>query len=302
MGRTVANTIRELTKRHIDSGQGVVIGQCLSAVGWVQNTVPPQVEGTLELPMTDVAGAGIAVGISLTGLRPIFVIRFQSFLWLSASPLVNYAAKSKELFGYPAPVFIRAIGSEGGGSGPVHTNCFHSIFMHVPGMPVCAPMTPGEYEAIWNHFLAHDDPLFVSEHRRSYLNTEEIPDPIEDGAEITLYAMSTARFTATEAVAELRSAGIRCNLVNIIWLKPFALDERILAPLKASCRGIVLDSAYEIAGAARSIAYDLMIATGHPVRALGQEDRSPGVIRRLENGTPTVGRILNTVKDMLPPS
>ncbi|KAF0118872.1 MAG: putative transketolase pyridine binding domain protein [Rhodospirillaceae bacterium] len=76
MERTVANTIRDLTKRHIDSGQGVVIGQCLTAVGWVQNTVPPQVEGTLELPMTDVAGAGIAVGISLTGLRPIFVIRF----------------------------------------------------------------------------------------------------------------------------------------------------------------------------------------------------------------------------------
>ena len=42
MGKSVAETIRDLSKKIIDKNKAVVIGQCLSAVGWVQNTVPPQ--------------------------------------------------------------------------------------------------------------------------------------------------------------------------------------------------------------------------------------------------------------------
>jgi metal-dependent amidase/aminoacylase/carboxypeptidase family protein len=93
MERTVAETIKFLSKRLIDSNKGIIIGQCLSAVGWVQNTVPAQKKGIVELPMTDVAGAGFAVGASLANIRPIFILRFQSFLWLNASPLINHAAE-----------------------------------------------------------------------------------------------------------------------------------------------------------------------------------------------------------------
>lgn len=299
MAKTVADTIRELTREHIAERDGIVIGQCLTAVGWVQNTIPPQEEGMVELPMTDVAGAGFAVGAAITGARPIFVIRFQSFLWLNCSPIINHAAKAKAMFGYPAPVFVRAIASEGDASGPVHTNCYHSIFMHSPGIPVVAPMTPNEYVEIWDHYIEHDDPMMVSEHRRSYKNTEELPDIIDDDAEITIFAASAGRFSALEAVENLRAEGIKANLVNIVWLKPFDLTERVLAPLRKTGKGIFIDSAYEIAGAAQSIAYDLMMATGAPVRAVGMLDHSPGVAKHLENGTPDAARIAKEVKEMI---
>lgn len=299
MGPTVADTIRRLTKEHLDSGRGINLGQCLTAVGWVQNTIPEQVDGNFELPMTDVAGAGFAVGIALMGKRPILIIRFQSLLWLNASPIVNHAAKAKELFGVPCPVFVRAIASEGGGQGPVHTNCYHSIFMHMPGIPVVSPMTPKEYEGIWKHYLAHDDPMLVSEHRRSYRSADEIPDIINEEAEITLFAISASRFTAVEAIKLLKSEGIKANLVNLLWLKPFLLIDRILAPLMSSSCGIVIDSGYEICGASQSIAYDLMITSGKPVQAMGQFDRSPGVATYLENGTPKVERIVKAAKKMI---
>ena len=109
-------------------------------------------KGIIELQMTDVAGAGYAVGCALAGARPIFVIRFQSFLWLNSSPIVMHAAKTKEIFGYNCPVFVRAIASEGIGSGPLHTNCYHSPFASMPGLQICAPMTPYEYKNIWKAF------------------------------------------------------------------------------------------------------------------------------------------------------
>lgn len=299
MERTVAETIREITREHLEKRNGLLLGQCITAVGWIQNTVPPHCVGLVELPMADVSGPGFAIGAAIVGRRPIYVLRFQSFLWLAACPLVNYAAKAKEMWGRPAPVFIRAIATEGKGAGPIHTNCFHSLFMHMPGTPVAAPMTPREYEEVWRYYTTHDDPVLVSEHRRSYLSKEEMPDRLDPEAEITLYAISAARFNAIEAVGCLRKEGIRCNLIHLLWLKPFELTARVLEPLKNSGVGLVIDSAYEIAGASQSIAYELMFATGLPVKALGQFDRSPGTAVRLENGTPTPSRIVETVKDLL---
>lgn len=42
MEKTVAETIKTLSKKLVDKNKAIIIGQCLSAVGWVQNTVPPQ--------------------------------------------------------------------------------------------------------------------------------------------------------------------------------------------------------------------------------------------------------------------
>jgi acetoin:2,6-dichlorophenolindophenol oxidoreductase subunit beta len=299
MGETVADTIRELTRRHIAENDGLVIGQCLSAVGWVQNTVPEQELGIEELPMTDVAGAGIAVGAALTGRRPIFILRFQSLVWLNASPLVNHAAKAKAMFGYGCPLFIRASGDEANSLGPVHSGVHHSPFMYVPGLPVVAPMTPGEYRDVWGHFMAHDDPMFVSEHRNSYRNTEELPDQIEDGAEITVFAASASRFHAVTAVAMLRDEGVRVNLIHLVWLKPFNLPDGAAEALRASGAGLVLDSGYEVCGAPRSIAYELTHLTGVAVHAMALEDRSPGIAKHVENLSPQPDQIVHKIKSIL---
>ena len=52
MAKTVAETIREITQKHMDQNQGYVIGQCLSAVGWVLNTVPPRIKDTKYTPLS----------------------------------------------------------------------------------------------------------------------------------------------------------------------------------------------------------------------------------------------------------
>lgn len=294
--RTVAETIKEITRKHLTENNGLLLGESISAVGWVNNTVP-DVPGIVELPMTDVAGAGIAVGISLVGRRPIFVIRFQDFLILNGSPLIFYAAKIKELHGRSAPVFVRAIASDG--LGPVHSGVLHSVFMHFPGFRVCSPMTSNEYEEAWKDFMSHDDPMIVSEHRESYLNTEELNDVTVDGADVTLYAISSTRFQVGKAAQMLKEEGIKCNIVHLMWLKPFVMESRLTDPLLQSKRGIVIDSGHEIAGASRSIAYELMQATGIKVRALGLYDRTKCLCPPLQNKAPNANRIYEAVKEVL---
>ena len=294
--KTVADTIREITRRHLTENNGLLLGESITAAGWVNNTVP-NCPGIVELPMTDVAGAGIAVGAALAGRRPIFVIRFQDFLILNGSPLIFYAAKSKELHGRPVPLFVRAIASEG--LGPVHSGVLHSIFMHFPGFRVCSPMTSNEYEEAWKDFMSHDDQMIVSEHRESYQNTEELNDIITEGANITLYAISSTRFQVRKATQMLKEEGIKCNIVHLMWLKPFDLTSRLIDPLIRSKRGIVIDSGYEIAGASRSIAYELTQATGFNVKALGLYDKTKCLCPPLQNRAPEADRIYETVKEVL---
>lgn len=290
---TVADTIREISRRHLEENNGLLLGQSISAVGWVNNTVP-DCRGIVELPMTDVAGAGIAVGTAMVGRRPIFVIRFQDFLVLNGSQLIFYAAKSKELHGRSTAIFVRAIAADG--IGPVHSGVLHSIFMHFPGFRVCSPMTPKEYEAVWNNFMAHDDPMIVSEHRASFTNTKELADIVCTEADITLYPISATRFEAIKAAEMLAQEGICCNVVHILWLKPFTVDERMSRPLLKSGCGLVIDAGHEIAGASQSIAYELTQATGIPVKALGLSDATKCLCPPLQNRFPDADTIVNHVK------
>ena len=51
-------TIKETIRHHLKKNNGLVMGQCLTAVGWVGGTLPELYEkdGMIELSMADVAG------------------------------------------------------------------------------------------------------------------------------------------------------------------------------------------------------------------------------------------------------
>src|SRR3989344_8618042 len=146
MSELSRDVIKRISEEHLKKNNGLLLGQCLTAVGWVGHTIPEltEKEGLVELSMADVAGGGIAVGAALSGRRPIYIVRYQGFQWYNAPMILNYAAKSKELWGVACPVFIRSIAMEGG-IGPVASNSHHSIYTRMPGIAVCAPMSPTEY-------------------------------------------------------------------------------------------------------------------------------------------------------------
>ncbi len=300
MGRTVGETIRFLTRGHLEKGNGLLFAQCVTAVGWIGGTVPEMTEpqGIVELSMADVAGAGIAVGAALMGRRPIYVIRYQGFMWYNAAPLLNYAAKSKEIWGIPCALLVRSIAVEGG-IGPVAGGSHHGMVMRMPGMPVIAPMTPQEWTHAWEWFMEHDDPVYLSEHRRSFPIDFEMEPIMRSEPHVTLIPISAARLTAREAEGVLARHGIRCDVIDLTWLKPLSVPAGLLESLKTSGCGLVIDSDFEIGGCSRSIAYELMHSASVPVYALGLKDRTAGFAPHLDNGTPSADQIVDRVLELL---
>lgn len=301
---SLAETICEITREHLLTRNGVVVGQCLLRAGNVVGTIPEltKEQGILELSMADVMGSYIAVGFALAGRRPIYVVRYQGFQWFNAPALLNYARVSKEMWGRPCPVFIRSIGMDGSGGptiGPVASCSQHGMFTRMPRIPCCAPMTPGEYRKIWQYYLDHDDPLFVDEYRTGYPVNYEMPDIIRRNADVTLFPISSTRLNALKAADKLKSEDIICNVIHILWLKPFVVDEKILEPLEDSLfGGIVLDTDFEN-GTAKCMAADIMLQTSQKVRVLGLEERCHGFAPHFDNQPPSAEKIYSYVKRLI---
>ncbi len=292
------DTIKEIIKNHCENG-GMILGQCLSAVGWVNNTIDPETKNLIELPMTDVAATDIAAGAAVAGRRPILVIRFQDFLLLNGNALIVFAAKRKEIFGKSCPVFVRAIGREGKGTGNSHSGKLHSTFMHFPGLRIWAPITPMEYKACWNDFMLNDEPLICFEHQATFDNDEEFYSTFQKDADITIFAISFARINALKAIDILKKEGIVCNIIYLIQLRPYSVCDTVVELLRKSKRGLVVDTGFETCGAGRDFAYQLTQASGIIVKAIGLEDKSVGVAKGYENLTPSSEKIVETVKKMV---
>ena len=299
MAATVRDTIKEITRKHLTEGKGKCYGQCLTAVGWVGGTLPELYEedGMVELSMADVAGGSIVTGAALSGERSIYVVRYQGFQWYNAVSVVNYAAKSKEIWNRPCPIFVRSIAMEGG-IGPVAGSSHHSLVHRMPGIKVLAPMTPGEYQLAYDLYMAGDDPYYVSEHRKSYNNTEEFQDVINDEADFTIFPISITRFEMKKLLELAEQEGIKLNIIHQLWLKPFyIMDNWVPALTNSKYGGLVTDDDY-VEGVASSIANQLSVATGKVVRTLGLEPRTAGFYPSVDNLPPTAEQIIEKLKQI----
>lgn len=300
MEKNVRETIKEIIRKHLRQKKGKVFGQCLTAVGWVGGTLPEMYEkdGMVEVSMADVAGGGFAVGAALMNSRPIYVIRYQGFNWYNAPMIVNYACKSKEIWKKPCPVFVRSIAMEGG-IGPVAGSSHHSLYFRMPGVKICSPMTPKEYEAIYKKFMKDDDVYYVSEHRGSYNNQNELGNILVDKPDLVIFAISITRFEAIKALNILEKENIKISLQHILWIKPFEIDPKFIKNLKDSkFGGLVLDDDYEN-GVAKSIANELNIKSGKTIYTLGLKDKSAGFYPTKDNLPPNKIEIIKKIKKII---
>ena len=294
MGTTVRDTIKEITRKHLTEGKGKCYGQCLTAVGWVGGTLPEMYEedGMVELSMADVAGGAIVTGAALAGERAIYVVRYQGFQWYNAVSVANYAAKSKELWNRPCPILVRSIAMEGG-IGPVAGSSHHSIVSRMPGIKVISPMTPKEYQYAYDCYMNDNDPYYISEHRKSYDNEDELRTFIDDKeVDFTIFPLSITRLEMTKLVELAGAENITLNIIHQLWIRPFNVNPLWAQALNRSrYGGLVTDDDY-VEGVASSMANELSLVSTKRVHTLGLDPRTAGFYASVDNLPPSAEKIL----------
>lgn len=287
---TLSEIIKEQTALHLADG-GKLLAENVCAVGWIGGTVPEltEADGIVELPTSDVANSGIVCGFALANKKPIYVIRYQGFLWYNMASLANYAAKSYYLWHRPCKIFIRAIGMEGN-IGPVASGTFHSLALHMPGFDVFTPITPEEWLETWNYFNYSNHPMFCSEHRKAFpiqeKNLSLMQNTYNDKAKVTAVCIGITRLNAIELLNKRDDF----DLVHLFKLKPFVMPKILTKNV------IIFDSDYSICGASQYVGNLLHNCGFNVLGSYGKENITSG-FNAYDHISPT-SEVINRILDI----
>ena len=87
-------------------------------------------ERVIDTPISELGGAGVAVGAALTGMRPVFEFQFSDFATLAMEQIVNQAAKMRFMLGGEAsvPLVMRLPAGSGTGAAAQHSQSLEAWF------------------------------------------------------------------------------------------------------------------------------------------------------------------------------
>ncbi|ASP83070.1 alpha-ketoacid dehydrogenase subunit beta [Sinorhizobium meliloti] len=202
----------------------------------------------MDTPISELGGAGVAVGAAVTGLRPIFEFQFSDFAALAMEQIVNQAAKIRYMLGgaVSVPVVMRFPAGSGTGAAAQHSQSLEAWLGHVPGLKVIQPATPYDVKGMLLAAVADPDPVMIFEHKLLYKMKGPVPEgyytvPIgkaevcRTGRDLTIVATSIMVHKALEAAETLAAEGIDIEVIDLRTIRPID-RETVIASVKKTSR------------------------------------------------------------------
>jgi pyruvate dehydrogenase E1 component beta subunit len=270
-------------------------------------------ERVIDTPIAELGFAGIAVGASMNGLRPIVEFMTWNFAILAADQIINSAAKMLQMSGgqYHCPIVFRGGNGTAGQLGATHSQSFEAFYAHVPGLKVLTPSNPEDAKGLLKSAIRDNDPVVFLESEKMYGDKGMIPDgeyliPIgkaaikRKGTDVTIVSFGKIIKEAYAAADELAKEGIECEIIDLRTIRPIDYDT-IIESVKKTNRCVVVEESWPIASIASELAYwiqryafDFMDA---PVYRVMQSDTPFAFAKPLiEEALPNVKRIMDAVK------
>ncbi len=212
-------------------------------------------ERVFDMPTSENAMTGVAIGAALNGIRPVMTHQRLDFFLLAMDQLVNNAAKWHYMFGgkTSVPITIRLIIGRGWGQGPTHSQNLQAWFAHIPGLKVVVPTTAKDAKGTLISSIFDDNPVLFLEHRWLHNSKSEVPegdfriplgkaDVKRSGEDITIVSMSYMTVEALHAAKVLQKMGISCEVIDLLSLNPIDW-ETIYKSIQKTGRLLALDTA-----------------------------------------------------------
>jgi len=213
-------------------------------------------ERVFDMPTSENAMTGVAVGAAMLGIRPVMVHQRLDFFLLAMDQLVNSAAKWHFMFGgtTSVPITIRLIMGRGWGQGPTHSQNLQAWFAHIPGLKVVMPTSAQDAKGLLLASIFDQNPVLFLEHRWLHNLSGVVPEQfyktplgsartVRNGSHITIVAMSYMVIEAAHAVEHLSREGIDCELIDLRTVSPIDWDLVFLSVRKTG-RLIALDTGH----------------------------------------------------------
>lgn len=219
----------------------------------------------IDTPISENALGGMAVGLALSGFKPVIEIMFMDFMALTMDALVNQAAKAHFMFGGQSSVPLVVRTQHGGGlnAGPQHSQCLEAWFAHVPGLKLVCPSTLEDAYGLLRQAIDDPNPVIFVEHKALYPAKGDLPDAraripigsarvVRHGSDVTIVSYGGMMREALKATDLLAAESISAELIDLRSLQPW--DEgAVLASLARTHHLVVAHEAVEAFGVGAEI-------------------------------------------------
>jgi acetoin:2,6-dichlorophenolindophenol oxidoreductase subunit beta len=219
-----------------------------------------------DLPTSETACVGAAVGAAMTGLRPVVDMGSASFSFVALDQFISEVSKIHYMSAgrLKVPVTYRIPLMYNGGVGVQHSDRPYPMFMQMPGLKLICPTTPSDAKAMLKAAIRDDDPVIVFEDTYNWSSRGAVADPptpapigtaaiAREGDDVTVVGIGRTVAFALAAAAQLADSGVSAEVIDLRSLSPIDWDT-IFDSVSKTGRLVVADAAVGTCSAASEIA------------------------------------------------
>tara|TARA_B100000795_G_C22759204_1_gene422836 strand:- start:162 stop:1262 length:1101 start_codon:yes stop_codon:yes gene_type:complete len=271
----------------------------------------------IEMPLSENALTGAAIGASFFGKRPVISMHRVEFALLALEQIINNAAKAHyiSMGTHSVPIVIRLVVGRGWGQGPEHSQSLENLFALIPGLKVLTPTFPADAKGMLISAIEDNNPVIFIEHRWCHYIKGEVPDKyyksqinapkrIEKGKDITIVANSLNVIECLFVSKILKKYGISIDLFDLRVCRPLKLDD-IKKSVKRTGKLMTVDLGSKILGIGSEIVSEITSScfkflTNPPVRIGMPDYPTPSSRGYLKNHYPDKKKIINELSNFFP--
>ena len=223
----------------------------------------------IDTPISELGFAGIGVGSTMTGNRPIIEFMTFNFALVGIDQIINNAAKIRQMSGgqFPCPIVFRGPTGSAGQLAATHSQAFESWYANCPGLKVVVPSNPYDAKGLLKSAIRDNDPVIFMESEQMYGDKGEVPEeeyviPLGkseikiSGKDVTIVSFGKILKEAVKAIDELKNENIDVELIDLRTIRPLDI-EPIISSVKKTNRLVILEESWPYGNISSEISYQV---------------------------------------------
>lgn len=212
-------------------------------------------ERVIDTPISEMGYMSAAVGMAITGLRPVPELMFNDFIGFAFDSILGQGSKMRYMFGGKAkvPMTVRTMHGAGASAAAQHSGSYYGMLGSIPGVKVVVPATPYDAKGLLLSSIEDDNLVIFSEDKTLYGSKGEVPEeyytiPIgeadvkREGKDLTIVTIGKMLFVGLEVAEILEKDNVSVEVIDLRTIAPWD-QKTVIESVKKTGRLIVIDEA-----------------------------------------------------------
>ena len=223
----------------------------------------------IDTPISELGFAGIGVGSTMTGNRPIIEFMTFNFSLVGIDQIINNAAKIRQMSAgqFPCPIVFRGPTGSAGQLAATHSQAFDNWFANCPGLKVIVPSNPYDAKGLLKSAIRDNDPVIFMESEQMYGDKGQVPEeeytiPIGEaevkklGSDVTVVSFGKIIKEVFKASEKLKEENVDLEIIDLRTIRPLDI-ETIIKSVKKTNRLLIVEEAWPFGNVSTEISHQI---------------------------------------------